>query len=572
MDPASLGIGIAATVLQLYTALTNAYDLYLEVRTFPSAYREIRLALLIERQRLELWGSKMLQDRQQKEAERSSQDVALWKLFEGVFRAMMSAFEGSNRTMEEYAQYAGLPKEAKLSDSDLDGLSLSSDATPKSTTTGIGRKLKFILRDKKRLTQLAKDLCYWNDSLDKMTSKLEQESSRRRLRTLLSTDNTEQLHLLQAAAALLSHHDIERMANARTVIQEGYQTEKSKAHHDPMGYDKSKVTAQRRPIDYELEFDHFDFQGAPFMTDKPRTMARYHQEIVLVDWRSCQDMTWRKENPVAFQSRTENLARILNGDLRPLNLAVLHCVGYIDRNSNVTGYAFRPPSHVLPGQEPINLHQVLSGTTRPSDVPDLGERFELAKALVSTIFEFHNMGWMHKNLQPKNIVFWPKGDVKNQWNFSEPYLLGFDISRPNHPGEVSEKPVPNTEDDVYRHPAYKGHDPRPFKPPFDMYSLGVILFEVGMWRLVTADHHKGSRPNLQKQISFSDPQFIEKVVTGPVKDLKRYTGMRYQDAVVACLSRHFDTVWDKNGGTDRMQNYQEEVQAKVVDAIAHCNA
>lgn len=94
-----------------------------------------------------------------------------------------------------------------------------------------------------------------------------------------------------------------------------------------------------------------------------------------------------------------------------------------------------------------NLYQ--HGNADSGLVPDLGERFDLAKALVTTVFNIHNIGWVHKNIQSKNILFWPKADSSNEPDLSKPYLMGFDISRPNQPGEVSEKPLSHFEDGTY---------------------------------------------------------------------------------------------------------------------------
>ena len=450
----------------------------------------------------------------------------------------------------------------------LESLSVTSGPSSKTTISSFARTFKFILMDRKKLERLVKRLREHNDSLDSMTSQLEQQSSRRRLRAHLPTKDPEQIRLLQAAAALLNHHDIEKMASARTVIEGGYHFE----HSSPPEHGN---IAQGASSEYLLSYDQLNFHGIPFSADQSRTIATFQNETVLVDWRCCLEVTWRRENPAAFQQRTENLARILNTDLRSLNLSVLHCVGYINQNSTVTGYAFRLPPNANPSQKPITLHQLLTNVTRPSDVPDLGERFELAKALVSTIFEFHNMGWMHKNIQSKNILFWPKQGT-HEVDLIKPYLVGFDTSRPNQPGEVSEKPFSTKEDDLYRHPDYKGPDPKSFQPPFDLYSLGVVLFEIGLWETVSCQNgnrsRRGTRPSLQSFTSYSDPSFINLVMKGPVMDLKRYMGIRYRDAVITCLDRSFDNVWDRGKGVDRMQIFQDEVQNKVVDVIASCNA
>ena len=313
------------------------------------------------------------------------------------------------------------------------------------------------------MEQLIKQLNYWNDSLDKMTSKLDQESSRRKLRTYFSTDDATQLQYLEAAAALFNHQDLGRMARVRTLIDQGYRGEKSQ-----------DLEASLNPApEYRLMMEHLQWQCIPYQTDQVRAMAKLGDENIIVDWRGCQDNTWRRENPSAFRRRTENLTKILNSDLRPLGISVLHCVGYLDQNINITGYAFRLPPDVPPGQNPMTLHQLLMRAKSANDIPDLGERFDLAKALTSTVFEIHNLGWVHKNIQPKNILFWPKPNTTDEPDLRKPYLMGFDISRPSQPGEVSEKPPSRPEDDLYRHPEYIGLNPQSFQPSFDLYSLGV---------------------------------------------------------------------------------------------------
>lgn len=280
----------------------------------------------------------------------------------------------------------------------LESMQISVKQPPKRSVIGLARTIKFVLRDKRKMETLIKELCYWNDSLDKMTSRLEQESMRRRLRVKFSTGNVDDLQQLQAAAALLQHRDLERMASARTVIERGYSTE---TPSQPLGADTIPPGAitPNTESDFRLEMNQLDWHGLPFMTDQSRAMATYRGEGIIVDWRLCRDNTWRRQNPKAFRQRTENLTRVLNSDLRALNVAVLHCVGYLDQSSTVTGYAFRVPPGANPRQKPITLHQLLTNVTKTSDVPDLGDRFELAKTLVSTVFEILNIGWLHKNIR-----------------------------------------------------------------------------------------------------------------------------------------------------------------------------
>ena len=426
-------------------------------------------------------------------------------------------------------------------------------------------------------------LSRWNTGLDQLTSRLDQDSTRRRLRALLSTSDTTELRELEAAANLLQHRDIQLMASARLVIEQGYLSEQPDhplTSTKPPPYSKIDPTGTRQSPEYSLKIDQLKFRGKLYATDQVRTMAQYGEESVIVDWRCCQDDSWRKENPEAFRRRTENLTRILNSDLKPLDLSILHCVGYLNQSHNVTGYAFRLPAGAQPGQAPMTLHDLLKRIERPEkarDLPDLGERFALAKALANTIFNIHNLGWVHKNIQPKNILFWPKADNRDEPDLSKPYLMGFDISRPNAPGEASEKPLSHFEDDLYRHPHYKGMYARSFQPSFDIYSLGVVLYEIGMWRNVAYQRSSKSsdvrRPSLPTHNS--DPQLVERMVEqGTIMAMKQYTGAKYRDAVKSCLSRDFDNLWEQKTGErqSQLQAYLGRLQTQVVDKLALCNA
>ncbi len=116
MDPASLGLGVVAAVIQTYTAVTAAYDLYLEVQDFPSTYQELRMGLVIERYRLQLWASHVLSEHEQNRvrASMSSGEWGLWKLFESIFNKILETFQEYNEIMENYGQQTGLAKKDEL--------------------------------------------------------------------------------------------------------------------------------------------------------------------------------------------------------------------------------------------------------------------------------------------------------------------------------------------------------------------------------------------------------------------------------------------------------------------------
>ena len=132
--------------------------------------------------------------------------------------------------------------------------------------------MKFVLREKRRMEQTIKQLRNWNDSLEKMTSRLQQERMRRRLRTRLSTNDTVQLEHTREAAAILQHYDIELMATARKVIEQGYHSEDSAP--SPIVATPSSENSQQIS-EYQLKVDQLHFQGIPYRTDQIRAMATY---------------------------------------------------------------------------------------------------------------------------------------------------------------------------------------------------------------------------------------------------------------------------------------------------------
>ena len=117
MDPVSLGFGVVGTVIQVYSAVSKAYDLYIEVQDFPDTYGKLRMALLIERYRLEKFKDHVLaiSDEEKKRIQTSPKDVAFWKLCEFIFSKILETFNRSSQTMEQYGQRTGLPEQKNTS-------------------------------------------------------------------------------------------------------------------------------------------------------------------------------------------------------------------------------------------------------------------------------------------------------------------------------------------------------------------------------------------------------------------------------------------------------------------------
>ena len=136
--------------------------------------------------------------------------------------------------------------------------------------------------------------------------------------------------------------------------------------------------------------------------------------------------------------------------------------------------------------------------------------------------------------------------------------MGFDVSRPNQPFEVSEEVMQRIDDDHYRHPDYIEHSKlsvmgvelkrRSFRPSYDLYSLGVVLYEIGLWFNIS--HSKRSHTDKPSISTINtDPKAADKWLDErQLKRLRSYTSRRYSDIVVACLDRNADRFWDEQSG------------------------
>ena len=102
MDPASFVISVLGVVVELYRVSMVTYDLYLSIQDFSPAFRNLRLALEIERKRLELWAQSMGIDQSSAINERLQNDPALLEIIKSILTKMKERFDDSNKLLIEY--------------------------------------------------------------------------------------------------------------------------------------------------------------------------------------------------------------------------------------------------------------------------------------------------------------------------------------------------------------------------------------------------------------------------------------------------------------------------------------
>ncbi|GAW24161.1 hypothetical protein ANO14919_137420 [Xylariales sp. No.14919] len=194
----------------------------------------------------------------------------------------------------------------------------------------------------------------------------------------------------------------------------------------------------------------------------------------------------------------------------------------------------------------------LPGNRGSASIPILGDRFSLAYILACSFGRFHAAGWLHKGFHSRNIIFFQLKNGKGI-QVTEPYIIGFQYSRPQDANSLSSGLLELKALEHYYHPdAKKG-----FTQGFDLYSLGVVLCEIGRWKLLA-----GPSKDLPKTREAWRDYLVNKVV----EDLGWRMGERYQGVVRTLLIGQLPP---DNAG---YEYFAKQFMEKVMKPLASCSA
>jgi hypothetical protein len=249
-------------------------------------------------------------------------------------------------------------------------------------------------------------------------------------------------------------------------------------------------------FDDELDLD--DVELAP-VTGFCRTGRGKNKQkrLVWIEWKNYDEYDADDGPTPRIVARIRKLALLLNDPEKPKEFRVPHCLGYFiydEANKDIgpcpIGLVFAVPSNVPANGSflPISLLEVMA---LRSEVAVL-VRLELALKVASCVLYFHSVNWLHKGLRGRSIMFFP--DSSGTMNLVEPIVSGFDYSRPAKDDAMTERPMDNTSEDIYRHPDVQATGNRDdgsgrrggFRKVYDIYSLGVVLVEIGCWQDISA--------------------------------------------------------------------------------------
>ncbi|KAF5602016.1 hypothetical protein FPCIR_2093 [Fusarium pseudocircinatum] len=236
-------------------------------------------------------------------------------------------------------------------------------------------------------------------------------------------------------------------------------------------------------------------------THSSRMFATMNQKTVIVEFKQ-HNLAHSAADMNGFEYDVAALARLLSGT-DPLLCRTLKGEGYFPLPSHSAfGFIYQVPKlAVIPDDatRPTTLLDLIA-TTRPAPskpggielIPPkhpLEQRFELARKITSAIMYVHVMQYVHKSIRTSNIVMFARNDpsTANTEQFpkvlGEPFLCGFETSRYDRSASDYGQYDVAWEYDIYRHPKRQGLYPQSrYTMNHDLYSLGVVLLELGLWR------------------------------------------------------------------------------------------
>jgi Prion-inhibition and propagation len=348
------------------------------------------------------------------------------------------------------------------------------------------------------------------------------------------------------------------------------------------------------------------------------------------------DSTPAPEPDNVQKSRIMDFYSTLHSSSMGANILCLEPIGIVDHTKGKHQHqcsilyklpnALGVPSRFRPAEDlklraPVTLDILFRRRKKYLEKAALGARFELARKLVHAICLLHASGWLHKNIRAESVLFFPElvesddrtKDQDSPIDISNPIIMGYLFSRtddmksdptnnlddndqtamkvisrscppPPPPGFQIYQKGPQIQTDYYQHPAKAALPARLYRHAYDVYSLGVLLLEIGLWSPIEAFRRKKGYHN--KSSSTTSSSLDSEASDNPrgtstvpkdhyekrrqlrrqlVPELRFLCGDRYADIVLECLM--VDTMDDEVSKAS-----QRELFARIAVNLENCQA
>jgi hypothetical protein len=538
---AGLTTGSIGFAITLYTTTLDLYSVFTTASSLGQDAHVLQAQLLIQETLFKRWGDGVgltkgnvedVDERLKRDGEGS--------LFQAVVVALSSAKQVLSDT-ENLKKSYGLEGSDELTGGgqllvELQGMSLvdsavvvedyqrrQDEAEKMQKRVGIMQKLKWVIKDKEKFGKLVERLTGLNNGLYSLIEPLEASIlAKAVVGELLRTLDLARLRVLCTAAKATSNaSDVASLAALRQKAVEITRFPDSIPDMELPGTSKgltlfSAGRGERRTVG--------SYQGEKNGTPEPT-------KLVLVEWKVIESNLTGQEKEI-LDTTTNSLAFFLNHNNKSEGLRSLTCIGVTKPVSQSAesiryGLVYDLPGKSTEKKPPLSLFEMLRDDKNEID---LGNKFLIAQVLAQSLHELHVANWLHKAICSENVLFIRQSGAsgpRGQISASSVYLAGYEFSRPGRLRDPTQ-PAGDVVRSVYAHPAYRGGDIK-YRRLFDIYSLGVVLLEIGLWQHAATSVRPGKTAN----------DIQELLIESCEEELGPAMGRVYRNAVHCCLTGDF---------------------------------
>ena len=259
-------------------------------------------------------------------------------------------------------------------------------------------------------------------------------------------------------------------------------------------------------------------------------------------------------------NRINQLIALLH-EVEDARFKVLRCVNYFEELSRATvGIVFELPLQMNGPPNTLLAALSCSSGSRPS----LDARMRLARSLCETLILLHSVNWLHKSIRSETVLLLNAGSAlpsrETIPDLENPRLSGFEYSRLDNQLTTLLSDF-DIQRNIYRHPDRWNQPCARFSKIHDIYSLGVVLLEIGLWQpIMNLDRRERLVERYRDRDSTKD--FLLLCAT---KKLGFYAGEQYQSLVLRCLNGDFgDLIGDDKIGSELQRQFGKHVSQALM--------
>lgn len=600
-------VGLSVALAQVaFSAACKAVDGFSSALRYYDDTEALAVALELERLRLQTWGtSSGLADGQLVASLVIAKDILIRQL-ESISRMFGDADKLRERygaqieaplddnasvdtngvsrlifRMRKSLRTSGVQFHTSIPDEDASGVSDDKSDKPRSNSSReLAKKARWVLRDKDQLKALIASLRDEIDLLNKLLTETQQarflhDYDRIRIVAVDSAVDPPSLSWMEAAVS--SQKDTQALMRVKS---------KALADNEPWTRPVAASVVALTPLrlsQYRLPDNYATYSR--FLA----TTSGSGEPSVFLFERKDFDPNIDPDAKNTLFSRVQRLIMLLNIP-KSSAFKAPRAAGFAHDPTNFCWWLIFhfPTSGVVSQTQPLSMLQMLQ--TPQSTRPPLETRLRLANDICATFLELYSSGWMHKSIRSDNILFptvTQSTSISRQ--IASPQVCGFEYSRQETESQTIDrsKKAGKVSIAMYRHPDYQGEAAQGYKIQYDIYSLGLILVEIGLWAplINLFDPKPPKPPKTQSQDLSPPPTYIwrdmqhfhseearvlrKRVLSTAEKELPFRMGSIYANAVRWCLT--FGDAKPQSQGEDATGHPALEFYNNAVEPLSSLN-